>query len=157
MEQAFTSKRGLAGVSIIALLAASGYALGQSITATGDINPAFPSPTSQWNVGSLSIGTIGTGVLTIDAGGTVTSTDGDIGIHDGSNGIVTVSGANARWQNTGGLWVGEFDGSNGTLTIGAGGTVTNREAYIGLYDGSSGTVTVSGANARWQNSGNLFV
>ncbi|ARP93276.1 autotransporter family protein [Bordetella genomosp. 13] len=54
------------------------------------------------------------------------------------------------------------DTADGTLTITAGGTVSNLSAYIGNYAGSNGTVVVSGADgsgaaSRWTSSGQVNI
>ena len=46
---------------------------------------------------------------------------------------------------------------NGTLTIAAGGSVSNTNGFIGPFLGSTGLATVTGANSQWMNSGNLTI
>ncbi|KJS11735.1 MAG: hypothetical protein VR78_12555 [Hoeflea sp. BRH_c9] len=96
-----------------------------------------------------------TGTLIITDGGTVSNNNSFIGTVSDSIGAVTVSGADAAWQNSGSLNVGHS--GTGALTIEDGGTVFNTQGTIGAHTGSSGAVTVSGAGASWQNSASLRV
>ncbi|WP_348935889.1 autotransporter domain-containing protein [Aquabacter sp. CN5-332] len=124
---------------------------GQVVTVPGD-------HTSPWSTGNLTVGGQGSGTLTIEANGTVTSTTSYIGLNAGSTGTVTVTGENAHWNlGTSDLELGFFSG-NGTLTIEAGGTVTSGTGLIGDGAGSVGTVTVTGENANWNlGSSSLYV
>ena len=74
------------------------------------------------------VGGQGTGTLTIQDGGTVTSAGGSVGLAVGSNGTVTVTGPGSSWSNgtSGGLNIGSF--GTGTLTIENGGRVINITA-----------------------------
>jgi T5SS/PEP-CTERM-associated repeat protein/autotransporter-associated beta strand protein len=111
---------------------------------------------SSWtNSGALAVGYGGTGTLTIQNGGAVSNSIGDIGYNPGSTGTVTVSGAGSSWTNSSDLSVGY--GGTGTLTIQNGGAVSNGIGYIGNNPGSTGTVTVSGAGSSWTNSSDLYV
>ena len=105
---------------------------------------------STWtNSGTIQVGALGTGALTIENGGTVNSGGGgSIGLSAGSTGSVTVTGPGSTWNNTpgGGLNIGSF--GTGTLTIANGGTVIDNTAFaanIGEGVGSQGTVMVTGA------------
>ena len=55
------------------------------------------------------------------------------------------------------LAVGQTSGSNGTLSIEAGGAVTNSTGYIGHFGGSAGTATVTGTGSSWVNTNSLYV
>jgi T5SS/PEP-CTERM-associated repeat protein/autotransporter-associated beta strand protein len=118
---------------------------------------------SAWNnSGDLYVGYYGDGTLNIEVGGTVSNGDGYIGYQTGSTGTVTVSGSDggghaSTWTNTGDLYVGVF--GTGTLSIEAGGTVSNGDGVIG-YD-STGTATVTGTDgdghaSTWTSSGDLY-
>jgi len=115
---------------------------------------------SSWNNSTnLFIG-YGTGAtnsqLTIANGGQVQDIQGDIG-YGGSNNIVLVTGANALWNNSGTLTVGDNTAGN-SLTITNGGRVSASKGDIGYNSGANNnTVLVTGSNAVWQNSGNLVV
>ena len=117
---------------------------------------------STWtNTGTIEVGVLGAGTLTIENGGTVNSGGGgSIGLSAGSTGTVTVTGPGSTWNNSpgGGLNIGSF--GTGTLTIANGGTVINNTAFaanIGNGAGSQGTVTVTGAGSTWSNSSGLNI
>ena len=136
-----------------------GAVIGSSGTGTATISGAG----SSWTVGGgLQIGGIfqgttaansGTGTLTIAAGGVVTSTGGGggfslgdmIGLGTGSQGTVTVTGVNSRWDAGSNLFVG-FERGNGALTIDNAGTVQVQGALgvgFGFSEtGSTGTLNV---------------
>ena len=84
-------------------------------------------PGSTWNnsrEGGLNIGSFGTGSLTIANGGTVVNTtpnNANIGTFAGSQGTVTVTGAESAWTNQLGVNVG--NSGTGILTIADGGIV----------------------------------
>ncbi len=93
--------------------------------------------------------------MLITNGGTVSSSGGEIGFNPtASNSVVTVSGPNSAWHNSGDLTVGH-QGSFNTLFIANGGTVANADGYLG--DSDHNTVTVSGAGSAWNTSSYLFV
>jgi fibronectin-binding autotransporter adhesin len=87
--------------------------------------------------------------------GAVTNELGRIGMWSGSNGTVTVTGANSTWTNGNKLVVGYF--GNGALVIENGGEVSNTDGYVGYTPGVSGTATVTGAGSNWINNGTLHV
>jgi T5SS/PEP-CTERM-associated repeat protein len=85
---------------------------------------------SSWNsLNSLYVGYAGSGTLNILESGRASSAYGYVGYHTGATGMVTVSGVDAHWTLAGDLSLGGnastgASGGNGTLVIGAGGTVT---------------------------------
>jgi T5SS/PEP-CTERM-associated repeat protein len=109
---------------------------------------------STWtNTESLSVGRFsGTGTLSIEAGGSVSTLDGFIGYDTGSTGTVTVTGAGSTWTNNSfsSFYVGY--GGTGTLLIEAGGSVSSGFGSIAVTSGSTGTVTVTGAGSTWNNN-----
>ena len=112
---------------------------------------------SNWQTsGSVVVGGLGTGTLTIQDGGTVNSLGGgSVGLATGSTGTVTVTGPGSTWNNSpgGGLNIGSS--GTGTLTIANGGRVINitpAAANIGDDPGSQGMVTVTGPGSLWSNS-----
>lgn len=112
---------------------------------------------SKWIISNtLSVGSYGTGTLTIQNGGEVTSDYGYVGNGTGTTATVTVDGVGSRWTNSGGLGVGTF-GTGGMLMVRNGGMVTNTYGYVGNGVGYTGTVTVDGAGSKWTNSGSLSV
>jgi T5SS/PEP-CTERM-associated repeat protein/autotransporter-associated beta strand protein len=114
---------------------------------------------SLWtNSGSLSVGFAGSGnSMLISNGGKVYNAGGYIG-HEASavGNLVTVTGSNSSWINSGDLYVG-FAGQSNRLVISNGGYVSNVN---GFDDGISpadafNSVLVTGSGSKWQNSGNL--
>lgn len=116
---------------------------------------------STWQASEkLEIGHIGTGILNIQNGGTVTSGGGGydvIGVVSGSNGTVNVTGAgSSRTSSTaGGISVG-FQGE-GALNIFDGGSVSASSLNISTFYGSTGTVTVAGAGSALSVTGAINV
>jgi T5SS/PEP-CTERM-associated repeat protein/autotransporter-associated beta strand protein len=106
---------------------------------------------------NLSVGPNGTGMLTIQSGGTLADSFGTVGNLPGGLGTVTVTGLGSNWSNAGGVAVGGL--GTGTLTIQDGGTVIGGGGSVGLSAGSIGTVTVSGPGSSWLNgpSGGLNI
>ncbi|WP_292520581.1 autotransporter domain-containing protein [Mesorhizobium sp.] len=111
---------------------------------------------SKWANRGIFVGYHGSGELTIEDGGMVSSLNGYIGDQVGSAGMVTVSGAGSTWSSSGDYIIVGVRGF-GTLTIENGGAVANARGIVGSLEGSQGTVTVSGANSTWTNTGNLDV
>ncbi len=109
--------------------------------------------------GDLDMGVAANSTVLISNGGTIRSTEGEMGAGFFSSGnttaLATVTGANSTWIITGnsGLIVGEYTPAN--LTISNGGNVTslaiNATCYIGRSSTSNGpatgTVIVDGANS----------
>ena len=130
-------------------------------TTDGNINTVTPNSTTVAEPGALarnlSVGPNGTGMLTIQTGGTLADSFGTIGNLPGGLGTVTVTGAGSTWSNAGGVVVGGQ--GMGTLTIQDGGTVNSGGGSVGLAVGSNGTVTVTGPGSRWTNgpSGGLNI
>ena len=117
---------------------------------------------SHWiNSAALQIGVRGSGTLTVDGGGMVSSDSGAIGSNAGSKGVVTVKGKDAngnasRWVNVvRGLDVGSA--GEGILSIEDGGVVENFNGAIGVVAGGSGAVTVTGTGSGWVNGGSVTV
>jgi fibronectin-binding autotransporter adhesin len=122
---------------------------------------------STWtNSGNLSVGRAGNtnGTLNVQNGGLVSNLDGILGDLIGGNGVkstgvATVTGANSKWINAGGLTVGG-DG-DGTLNVEDGGQVQVNSAFSGSSIGVAGTsisvATVTGSGSMWINAGGLTV
>ena len=109
---------------------------------------------STWDVGNdLTVGHFGNGTVLIDTRGSGTVTgDTMIGGQAGSTGTVTVNGVGTGLNVGGRLDVG-FEGT-GSLTVEAGGTVTNAGvSEIGRHVDSNGRVTVTGAGSTWNANG----
>ncbi len=127
-----------------------GLNMGSSGTAT------VSGANSKWiNNQELRVGQSGTGALSIQNGGSVSSTFGFLGINSGSNGSATVSGINSKWTNSADLRIG--NGGVGALFIQDGGSVSNIYGVIGYGSASNGTATISGANSSWTSTSELRV
>ena len=112
-----------------------------------------PWATSSFTIGSLPLGS----TLSINSGSDVNNT-GSARIATATNiGTVTVNGAGSTWTNTDTLSVAEGRGSNGTLNITDGGSVSSVGGVIAGANVSTGKVTVSGAGSTWTNAGGLTV
>ena len=141
--------------------------------------------TGQLTVGNSGTGTLQVtsgAALTSDGG----STGNIIGRNGGSNGTVTVSGSGSSWYAKGSIHtgyngtgslvvadgaqvsttvntpygnnnVGLFAGSNGTLRIESGGSLSGGTGLVGGSTGATGTATVTGQGSRWINSSTLTV
>ncbi len=103
---------------------------------------------STWNnSGLLSIGTNGTGELTIGNGGAVSNTNGFIAFATGSQGAVTVTGSGSSWINSIALFVGRL--GTGSLVIADGSMVTvaggGGTAFVANQPGSIGSLNIGAA------------
>jgi outer membrane autotransporter protein len=98
---------------------------------------------SKWiSRNSLTVGSLGAGDLTVEAGGSVESVTGSIGAYPfpGSQGTATVSGDGSVWNNSGDLSIG---GESGMLTVTAGGAVSaGGGVTLGSGVGDNGTLTI---------------
>ena len=125
-------------------------------TTSANIDTVTPFSTEIRGTGAaaqnLAVGQSGTGMLTILAGGTLTTFGlGAIGNLTGSTGTVTVTDPGSNWQINASVVVGGQGA--GTLTIQNGGTVTSRGGgSVGLSAGSTGTVMVTGPGSTWNNA-----
>jgi len=107
-----------------------------------------------WNINTiLWVGNVGTGTLNITDG----SVTDDLGIVDGSNGTVTVSGG--TWKNNT-LWVGNV--GTGTLNITGNGSVTvgngTGSLSLSVFAGSVSTLNLgaSGTSAGTLNASSVM-
>jgi len=103
----------------------------------------------------LLVGGLGTGELTVEAGGVVTSNTVGLGSNFGGMGKATVTGSGSRWNNNLDFNVGRS--GTGILNIEAGGLVTNRTGILGRFEDSEGTATVTGSGSIWRNSADVSV
>ncbi len=104
-------------------------------------------------IGDLGAGFLGTGVLTIDAGASVTSANGTFGVNAAAVGTGIVSGAGSMWTNTS-IYLGKS--GKGILNVTNGGTInTSADSFIG-YGTGSGVATVQGAGSTWSGR-NFYV
>ena len=113
--------------------------------------------------GSLFVGYMGTGTLTINSDGVVNGFNGaTLGAQLGSHGTVTVNGgsldvtAGMAGASADSLIVGSF--GLGTLTVQNAGTVTSAAVSIADQAGSAGSsATVTGTGSTWNIGGALTV
>jgi T5SS/PEP-CTERM-associated repeat protein len=119
-----------------------------------------------------------TGNLNISNGGTLTTTNlNSVGLSDtggAGTGTVTISGAGSNWTITAGvpgsngnLNIGSGAAAQGTVTISAGGSLSNAgNAFVGYNSGTgssggTGSVTITGTGSSWtegtNNSGALVL
>lgn len=105
---------------------------------------------SLWtNSGNLTIGDDkgAKGTLIVADGGKVSSTSAALGGRQGSQGIVTVTGAGSTLDLAGGYFTVGVAGE-GIVTVADGGTVLSGSVQIASSSGT-GTVTVTGAGSLW--------
>lgn len=78
-----------------------------TITTTGQINPTYDGSSDPWNVGGdLRIGNNGVASMTVSGSSSVIDVNSYMGYLAGSTAGVFVQGSGARWQNSGGLYIG---------------------------------------------------
>ncbi len=128
-------------------------------TTDGNINAVTPNTTVISDPGALArnltVGANGTGMLTVQAGGTLTDQFATIGNLPGGGGTVIVTGAGSSWTNVNSVVVGGL--GTGTLIIQNGasaedGTMASSTGgSIGQSAGSTGTVIVTGPGSSWIN------
>jgi fibronectin-binding autotransporter adhesin len=96
--------------------------------------------------GSFYVGDAGSGLLSIEAGGTVDNEYVYIAHGEDSVGEVTVTGVDSSWSVEKNLLVG--DHGRGSLSVEAGGMVSGGSSHLGVFAGSVGEATVTGAGSR---------
>ena len=92
----------------------------------------------------MRVGTAGAGTLAIQNGGRVNNS-GNVFIGNGASGsgVVTLTGAQTNWNNSGDIYVGLF--GTGALTVADGATATGGTIYVAPRAGSRGTVNIGAA------------
>lgn len=129
--------------------------LGDTVDATGSV--VVDGAGSSWslNGGRIGVGTYGTGKLTVQNAGAITSGSSILGWYGGSYGEAMISGAGSSWTNAEALYVGNE--GNGALTIESGGRVASTYGYVANASTSgSSKVTIDGTGSIWDMSG-LFI
>ncbi|MEX2306365.1 MAG: hypothetical protein WD738_02160 [Pirellulales bacterium] len=128
--------------------------LGDAAGATGTVTVTGAGSSWTQAPGLLTIGLEGTGTMNITAGATVSTMgpEATIAMFPGSTGSVTVAGAGSSWSMMGNLGVGGAAflggpaGGTGSLTVGAGATVS--VPGLGVMGGTTlwpaGTITLTG-------------
>ena len=135
--------------------------IGNAPGSSGTVMVGGGTGSSTWTIATeLSVGSSGTGSLTITGGGSVSSSSGSVGGSNGSVGTATIGAGTgpSSWINAGVLSIGA-NGSSGTatVTITGGGTVSDTLGSMG--GGSSVAVNVGGGTgtSTWINSSNLYI
>ncbi len=139
-----TLTNGVLTVGTSAVVTSVGFSVANAAGATGTVVVDDGTLT---NTGFMGIGQSGAGVMTIQAGGTVTSTQAvgpavDIGASSGGTGTVVVTGAGSALNVNGQFAIG--DQGTGSLDVNTNGLVNagNNAVDIGNQAGGAGTVTV---------------
>ncbi len=73
------------------------------------------------------------------------------------SGTVVLNGGAINHGTNGDIWVGEFNGDNGTLTISNGGSASGYYGVLGSVLGSTGTATIDGSTSSWTVSNGMSV
>lgn len=144
------------------LNAASSIVLGLDASGYGEV--ALRTGGTMVTGSQLQVAREGDAVLSVEAQSSVTSsgqgsptfTSGYIGGLAGSNGAMTISGANARWNADNGSAVIGFGGA-GQLSITAAGQLNSAGGFVGRNPGSVGAVTISGNSSKWTSTGGVSV
>jgi T5SS/PEP-CTERM-associated repeat protein len=126
--------------------------------------------------GDANVGSNGSGTATIDGSGSKWTANGlffvnekgNVGVSNGGqiltsqayvDGPITVSGANATWNSTDVLSIGNHVSLGGSdevnFNITSGGAVNSRVAFLG--DHGAGIVSVDGNGSSWNTSEQLYV
>ena len=131
----------------------------------GSVGTVEVKDQSEWSVvgGNLEVGRDGTGELTIESGGEVSTTeDLVIGENPESSGTAIADGSDSEIDVGGGLFVG--DEGDGVLEIRNGAQLKTTEASrLGSEEGSSGEVIITGSGSHWEETragdraGSLFI
>jgi outer membrane autotransporter protein len=155
------------------------------LTITGVGSKLTVSPTNTLT-GALDIGYLGSGQMTVAAGGAVQSDHAIIGYSSAAPGLwstdapmmnsfgaATVTGVDSSWAIDNSLIVGDnatgtangrlgafaigTGSSQGSLTISDGASVTDASAAIAANSRATGLVTVTGNGSTWATTGNVQV
>ena len=152
----FVGSAGTGALTVSDGATASGFSgsVGADLGASGTVSVTGDG--SAWNLsgGTLFVGDSGAGTLTIDDGGTVTTTNlVNIGRNASGDGTVIVAGVGSSLSSAD-LVVG--GAGTGLLRIESGAAVTSHDGQLGAV-GGSGTVLVSGSGSTWTMGGGMAV
>ena len=128
--------------------------------------------------GSILVGNLGTGTVTVSNGGTVSASSTYIAANAaGATGTVTVTGSGSQWSTgfldigssgngtlnvrngatvsatSGGVSIGSDNGAVGVANVESGSHVTTTTTSIGTVAGSTGTLNVTGNGTIWTTGG----
>ena len=124
-----------------------------NITGGGDVTSA-----SGMYVNYLEAGGGGTAVVNVDGSGSTWTTKGafDMGRY-GSTTMNIKNGGAVSHDNVGSITMATFPGSDSSLSITSGGTLTNASANLVVGSGGTGTLTVDGGGSSLTSAGSLIV
>jgi T5SS/PEP-CTERM-associated repeat protein len=131
-----------------ARIAASADAGGSGVSVIG--------ANSTWQVvGSLDVGDVGEGSLSVASLGTVDTAGVDVGVAAGAVGAVSIDDASSNLLDTGQLILG--DAGTGELSITNAATVTAANADLGLQASGSGNVDIEGQGSTFMVTDTLNI
>ncbi len=139
---------------------AAGYNIQIGFAADSDGTVTVTGEESELNSGSyITIGHLGTGLLTVSDGGSASSASGQnifVGADVDGDGEVSVTGTGSEVASGGQIIIGNL--GLGELTVSAGGNVSSASGHsvvAGFYADSNGTITVTGEESEL-NSGSYI-
>ncbi len=145
-------------VALLAALPGQAYAQGLTLGANAGDNDSRVVGTGQNGTASrVLVGESGRGTLTVQGGGTFTTSDSTVvGARPSGEGIITVTGAGSSLRVNPILYVG-FDGS-GTVTASGGGAISAANGVmLGANSAGQGTVTVTGAGSSLGSGSYIYL
>ena len=145
-------------VALLAALPGQAYAQGLTLGANAGDNDSRVVGTGQNGTASrVFVGESGRGTLTVQGGGTFTTSDSTyVGARPSGEGIITVTGAGSSLRASPILYVG-FDGS-GTVTASGGGAISAANGVmLGANSAGQGTVTVTGAGSSLGSGSYIYL
>jgi T5SS/PEP-CTERM-associated repeat protein len=125
--------------------------LGQDASGVGTLTIDGFSTTLTYGGGDVTIGSAGTGTLTVQNGALadLTGTSITLGDQNSANGAIDVTGSDST-LNTGELTIGSS--GTGTLTVDSGATLTTDATTLADQASGTGTATIDGAGSSWTTS-----
>ncbi len=138
--------------------------LGGQATANGTLRVSddyaqfgFPAATQTlYKSTNLTIGSLGTGTLTVENNGSVQTTgDAFLGEMAGGTGMATITGTGSKWRVDGSIVIGKNGNflpdraSHMTIADGGALTVNGQFLTIGQEPGSVGTLTIDGFGSKF--------
>lgn len=136
-----------------------GIVLGGALSSMGELRVIGADSTV--DIGGMTVGDLGSGYLTIEAGGKVSATGLTFGRTAAGISVSSISGNGSLLQVTGVVFIG-FDGgasievndgakaTSAGLTLGGGG-------FSGSELGGHGSLTIHGPGSSWESSGALIL
>jgi len=116
--------------------------IGGSATGSGAVTVNGPGSIVQTT--GMRVGTAGAGSLAIESGATVNNNgNAFVGNSATGSGVVTLTGAQTNWNNTGGIYVGQF--GTGVLTVADGASANSSSLSVAANAGSRGTLNIGAA------------